>query len=320
MFGEIKVFTGNSNKPFAEKVCSYLNTSLGACEILKFSNDNIKVKILETVRGKDVYIIQPSCVPVNTGLMELLIMIDAIKHASAARVTAVCPYYPYARSDKKDEPRISITARLVADLLQTAGANRVMTMNLHAPQIQGFFRIPTDNLLAGRILCEHMLQEEGVDGVLKSHVVVAPDSGSAKLSKYYAASLKVPLAILDKRRYADDESPFIDEMIGNVEGKDVIIFDDEVASGGTLIEAANALTNKGAKSIRACCVHGVLSGKATQRIQSSVIKKLTVTDSVYISKEKRTDKLEIVSVSNLFGEAIKRTHEGREISPLYSMF
>lgn len=319
MFGDIKIFTGNANKPFAKAVCDYIGTELGKCEIRKFSNDNIKVRILETVRGKDVYIIQPSCIPVNTGLIELFIMIDAVKSASAARVTAVCPYYPYARSDKKDEPRISITARLIADLLQTSGADRVMAMNLHSDQIQGFFRIPSDNLLAGKTFCEY-LKNENKEKKMNNHVVVAPDSGSAKLSGFYARKLEIPLTILDKRRYKDDEKPVIERVIGNVKDKDCIIFDDEVASAGSLREASLALMREGARSIIACCVHGVLSGNAIKRIIDSPIKKLIVTDTVFIPKEKKINKLEILSVSELFAKAIMRTNRGESISPLYKMF
>lgn len=315
MVGEIMVLSGNANKPLAQSICNHMGIELGRCEILKFSNDNIKVRILDSVRGKDVYIVQPSCVPVNEGLMELLILIDAVKHASAKHITAVCPYFPYSRSDKKDQPRISITARLVADLLETAGANRVMTMNLHSPQIQGFFRIPCDHLLAGKLLCEYYTKNSNLD----NHVVVAPDSGSAKLSGYYAKILGVPLAIFDKRRSDDSEHPILENMIGNVKGKHAIIFDDEVASGGSLIEVSNALINNGVLSVQACCVHGVLSGHAVERLEKSNISKLTVTDTVFIGQEKRKSKIEVVSIAELFAKAILNTNAGRSISPLYNI-
>lgn len=318
MFGDIKIFTGNANKPFAKAVCDHIGTELGKCKITKFSNDNIKVKILETVRGKDVYIIQPSCIPVNTGLMELFIMIDAVKNSSAARVTAVCPYYPYARSDKKDEPRISITARLIADFLQTSGADRVMAMNFHSDQIQGFFRIPSDNLLAGKTFCDYLKNENKEKG-LNNHVIVAPDSGSAKLSGFYARKLNIPLSILDKRRYNDDEKPVIEGVIGCIKDKDCIIFDDEVASAGSLKEASKVLIQEGARSIIACCVHGVLSGNAIKRIADSPLKKLIITDTVFIPEEKKIDKLKILSVSELFAKAIKRTNIGESISSLYEI-
>jgi ribose-phosphate pyrophosphokinase len=244
--------------------------------------------------------------------MELLIMIDAAKHASAARITAVCPYFPYVRSDKKDEPRISITARLITDLIQTAGADRIMAMNLHSPQIQGFSRIPMDHLLAGKLLCE-FFEKNGIENA----VIVAPDAGSAKHAGRYAIRLKLPLAILDKRRSDDSESPEIEHIIGDVKGKKALIFDDEVATGGSLIEVAQALERHGAKSITACCVHAVLSGKAVERIQNSSIEQLIVTDTVFIPEEKRFPKLKVVSVSELIANAIMYTNSGRSISGLY---
>jgi ribose-phosphate pyrophosphokinase len=315
MSGTLKVFTGNANPQLAERVCRNLGVRMGAREIIKFSNDNIKVRILESVRGKDVFIIQPSCVPVNEGLMELLIMIDAVRHASAARITAVVPYFPYVRSDKKDEPRISITARLVADLLQTAGADRVMTMNLHSPQIQGFFRIPVDHLLAGRVLCD-FIEREGTE----ESVVVAPDAGSAKHAGRYAIRLNLPMAILDKRRNDDSEKPIVQNVIGEVAGKKAIIFDDEIASGGSIIEVVNALESLGVKEITACCVHGVLSGNAVSRIQDSSLRRLVVTDTVRIGEDKMFPKLKIVSISELIATAILYTHKGKSISGLYCRY
>ncbi|MFP4416287.1 MAG: ribose-phosphate diphosphokinase [Chitinivibrionales bacterium] len=315
MNSELKIFSGTANLPLAEDICKYAGVKLSESEILSFSNDNIKVRILESVRGKDVYVIQPSCVPVNKGLMELLIMIDAIKHASAGRITAVTPYFPYVRSDKKDEPRISITARLIADLLSTAGADRVMTMNLHSPQIQGFFKIPVDHLLAGKLLCDFF----ECDG-LENCVIVAPDAGSAKHAGRYAINLKLPLAILDKRRHDDSESPVIQNVIGDVSGKRAIIFDDEIASGGSIIEVVKALENLGVEEITACCVHAVLSDNAMEKIEKSSLKRLVVTDTVYIPPEKRTPKLTVVSVAELFANAIMYTNTGRSISGLYSRF
>ncbi|MBD3420832.1 MAG: ribose-phosphate diphosphokinase [Chitinivibrionales bacterium] len=317
MIGKLKIFSGNANLPLANAICKHAGVRLGKCEIIKFSNENIKVKIEESVRGKDVFVIQPSCPPVNRGLMELLIMIDAIKHASAARITAVTPYYPYVRSDKKDEPRISITARLVADLLQTAGADRVMTMNLHNMQIQGFFHTPCDHLLAGKLFCDYY-RKAGTDNC----VVVAPDSGSAKHAKYYAAALGLPMAIMDKRRSGDNEAPTVHNIIGQVEGKRALIFDDEVASGGSLSEVARVLRERGVAEIQACCVHGVLSGSAIERIRDSALTKLLVTDTVYISEEKLEGipQLEVISVAELFAKAIVHTNQGRSISGLYERF
>lgn len=308
----LKIFSGNANIPLAKKICECAGVELGKCTISKFSNDNIKVRILESVRGKDVFVVQPSCIPVNEGLMELLIMIDAIKHASASRITAVVPYYPYGRSDKKDEPRISITARLVADLLEKAGANRVMTMNLHSPQIRGFFRIPADHLLAGSILCDFLENES-----TENSVVVAPDAGSAKHAGRYAIRLKLPLAILDKRRHDDSEAPVIQNVIGEVKGKNAIIFDDEIASGGSILEVIKALEQCGVKDISACCVHGVLCGKAIERISTSSLKRLIVTDTVYLPPSKLIPKLSVISIAELFAQAILYTHQGKSISGLY---
>ena len=312
---QLKIFSGNANIPLAEAICAHAGVQLGKCEIVKFSNENIKVKIVESVRCQDVFIIQPSCVPVNDGIMELLIMIDAAKHASAGRITAVLPYFPYVRSDKKDEPRISITARLMADLLETAGANRVVTMNLHSPQIQGFFRIPVDHLLAGKLLCDYF-RNQG----LEDSVVVAPDAGSAKRAGVYAIQLGLPLAILDKRRADDSESPEIQHVIGDVKGKRAIIFDDEIASGGSMIEVIEALTRLGVREIQACAVHGVLSGRATERLRNSPLTKLVVTDTVFIPEAKKFPKLEVISVAELFAKAILYTHEGRSISGLYGRY
>ncbi len=315
MNGDLKIFSGTANRPLAEAIAKHAGVELGEVDIMKFSNENIKVAYKETVRGKDVYIVQPSCAPVNEGLMELLIMIDAAKQASAARITAVTPYYPYVRSDKKDEPRISITAKLVANLIKTAGADRVMAMNLHSPQIQGFFDQPCDHLLAGKVLCdaaEAMGTENGV--------VVAPDAGSAKHAGHYAKRLGLPLAILDKRRSDDSEKPSMENIIGEVKGKKAFIFDDEVASGGSLIEAAEVLVKNGASDIIAFCVHGVLSGNSKERIVNSAIQKLVVTDTVFIPEEKKHDKLQVVSIAELFANAIMFTNSGRSISGLYSRF
>jgi ribose-phosphate pyrophosphokinase len=315
MIGKPIIFSGSANLPLAEAVCRSAGLELGKCEIKKFSNDNIKVTIEESVRGKDVFIIQPSCTPVNEGIMELLIMIDAAKHASAARITAVTPYFPYSRSDKKDEPRISITARLMADLLETAGANRVMTMNLHSPQIQGFFRIPVDHLLAGRVLCDYFTKQG-----IENSVVVAPDAGSAKRAGTYAIKLGLPLAILDKRRTDDSERPEIHNVIGEVKGKRAIIFDDEIASGGSILEVVKALDSLGVTEIQACAVHAVLSANAVERIKNSSLTKLVVTDTVFIPECKKIPQLEIISVAELIGNAILKTNHGESISGLYDLY
>jgi len=318
MIGALKIFSGNANVPLAEAIAKKAGVELGKVDIMKFSNENIKVAYRDSVRGRDVYIIQPSCIPVNDGLMELLIMIHAARHASAARITAVTPYYPYVRSDKKDEKRISITAKLVADLLEAAGADRVMAINFHSPQIQGFFNIPCDHLLAGKIMCDSCIRINKND--LSDGVVIAPDAGSAKHARHYAKSLGLPLAILDKRRTDDSETAEMDNIIGDVKGKRAFIFDDEVASGGSLIEAAALLEKNGVKDIQAYCVHGVLSGKAMERIANSPIKKLVVTDTVFIPEEKKHSKLEVVSVAELFANAIMYTNSDRSISGLYERF
>jgi len=318
MIGELRIFSGSANRPLAEAIAKRAGVELGEVDIMKFSNENIKISYRDSVRGKDVFIIQPSCVPVNDGFMELLIMIHAARHASAARVTAVTPYYPYVRSDKKDEKRISITAKLIADLLEAAGADRVMTMNLHSPQIQGFFNIPCDHLLAGKIMCDACIRVNDDD--LSDGVVIAPDAGSAKHAGHYAKRLGLPLAILDKRRSDHSETAKMNNIIGDVKGKKAFIFDDEVASGGSLAEAAAMLEKNGVKDIQAYCVHGVLSRKSKERVVDSPIKKLVVTDTVFIPEEKKHDKLEIVSVADLFASAIMYTNSDRSISGLYDEF
>jgi len=312
MADTLKILSGNANIPLAKAICDHAGVTLGECEIVKFSNENLKVKICDSVRGQDVFIVQPSCPPVNEGIIELLIMIDAVKHASAGRITAVVPYFPYVRSDKKDEPRISITARLMADLLQTAGADRVMTMNLHSPQIAGFFRIPVDHLLAGRILCEHF-KTKGTENT----VVVAPDAGSAKRAGAYAARLDLPLAILDKRRHDDSENPAIHNVIGDVKGKRALIFDDEIATGGSILEVVKALESLDVTEISACCVHAVLSANASEKLKNSSLNQFVVTDSVFIPEEKKFDRMTVISVAELFAKAILYTNRGESISRLY---
>jgi ribose-phosphate pyrophosphokinase len=312
MRNSLKIFTGGSNPELAKKICKHAGIKLGKCETVKFSNENLKVRILESVRGKDVYVVQSSCPPVNENIMELLIMIDAIKHAKADSITAVLPYYPYVRSDKKDEPRISITARLIADLLETAGADRVMTMNLHSPQIAGFFRIPVDHLLAGKLLCDYY-KKKGVENC----VVVAPDAGSAKRAGVYAITLGLPLAILDKRRNDDSEKAKIHNVIGEVKGMRALIFDDEIATGGSILEVVKALESLGVREIEAACVHAVLSGTAVERLGKSALAKLVVTDTVTIPPEKRIPKMVILSVAELFAKAIVCSNRGSSISGLF---
>jgi ribose-phosphate pyrophosphokinase len=271
------------------------------------------VQIDENVREADVFVIQPSAPPVSDGILELLITVDALKHASAARVTAVVPYFPYVRSDKKDKPRISITARLMADLLEAAGTDRVLTMDLHAPQIQGFFRIPVDQLIAAPILCDHLMRSSD----LRDVVLVASDIGEAKEVGRYANTLNLPVAIIDKRRDADDENPVATTLIGSVRDKIALIIDDEIASGGTLVEASRFVLDQGARSVRAVATHGVLSGRAVERLFECPVENIVVTDSVPLPEAKRIKKIDIVSVAPLFASAIKAVHHGDSVSALF---
>ncbi len=310
----LRVFSGRSNPELAQEIADRLYLPLGNISINKFSNENIKVKINESVRGKDIFVVQTSCPPVSDHIMELLIMLHAFKGASAGRITAVLPYFPYTRSDKKDEPRISITAKLMADLLAKAGADRVLTMDLHADQIQGFFDMPTDQLLSMPILCEYFKRKE-----MKDLVVVAGDVGRAKLNRKYAERLNAPLAILDKRREDDSEKAEVVAVIGNVEGKNADMFDDEILTGGSLIELIRALKEKGAKEIYAGITHGILSGPAVERIKESPVKELVLTNTVPVPTEKRIDKIKVLSVAELFAEAIKRIHHSESVSSIFTM-
>ncbi len=312
MGDDLKVFSGSAHVELAEEICGLLEIGLGEITVHKFANDNIKVKIEENVRNADVFVIQPSTNPVNEGFMELLIIIDAIKHASANRITAVVPYFPYARSDKKDEPRISITARLCADLLETAGANRILTMDLHSPQIQGFCRIPADQLLALPILCDYFATKLDEDCV-----IVAADAGGVKMTAGYAARIHLPLAIIDKRRFADDDKASVLNIVGNVAGKKAIIFDDEISTGGTLVDAAEELLNFGATEVSAGIVHPVLVGNAIEKIAKSKLKELVVTNSLPVPPEKQLDRITVLSVATLFSEAIRRIHNGESVSALF---
>ncbi len=309
----MKVFSGSAHTALAQAICAHLGLALGRARTVRFSNENLKVKIEENVREEDVFVVQPSCPPVSEGLVELLIILDALKSASAHRVTAVLPYYPYARSDKKDEPRISITARLVADLVETAGADRVMTIDLHSPQIQGFFRMPADQLTAVPLLCDHLRKTQD----LSVATVVAADVGEAKDAGRFAKRLDLPLAIVDKRRTGDDERAQVRNLVGDVRGRDCLIVDDEIATGGTVFEATEFLFAAGARSVQAAIVHPVLSGPAIERLRKSRLSKLTVTDTIPIPPEKRDPKIEVISIAGLLAEAITRTHDGRSLSDLF---
>ena len=311
-FDELKVFTGNAHPQLAGEVCAYLNIPIGQAEVFKFSNDNTFVRILENVRQRDVFIIQPTCRPVNDNLMELLIMIDAAKRASAGRVTAVVPYYGYGRTDKKDQPRVPITARLVADLLSAAGADRLLTIDLHAGQIQGFFNIPVDELTALTMLSRYF-QDKGMENL----VVVATDIGISKRARDLAEHLGAPLAIIEKRRIGNEEMAESLNVIGDVEGKTALTFDDEVDTGGSMLSAAQALKDRGVTEVHACVTHGLLSGGAAQRMVDGALEELVVTDTIPVNMEKRNGKLTVLSVAPLLGEAIRRIHEGHSVGEMF---
>jgi ribose-phosphate pyrophosphokinase len=309
---ELKVFTGNAHPALAKEVVDYLGMPLGKCEVFEFSNENIFVKILENVRERDVFVIQPICSPVNKSLVELLIMLDALKRASAQRITAVIPHYSYGRSDHKDQPRVPITAKLVADLLTVAGANRVLTMDLHAPQIQGFFNVPVDEMTALYILCDYFQKK-----TLQDVVVVAADTGIAKRVVNAAKRLNTPLAIMEKTRTGNDDKAQALFVIGEVEGKNAIIFDDEISTAGTLVTDVNMLLEHGARDVYFCCTHPVFAGPAIERINKSPVKEVVVTNTVPVSDGKRLDKIKVLSVAPLLGEAIHRIHTGESVGALF---
>ncbi|MBT9149728.1 MAG: ribose-phosphate diphosphokinase [Dehalococcoidia bacterium] len=312
MADELKVFTGNTHPALAQSICDYLQMPLGKIEVFEFSNENIFVRILENVRGRDVFILQPISSPVNKSLMELLIMIDAAKRASAQRVTAVIPYYGYARTDKKDQPRVPITARLVADLITVAGASRVLTLDLHAGQIQGFFNIPVDELTALYILSRYF-EEKQLDDL----VVVATDIGISKRARDMAARLNAPLAIIEKRRLGNTEEAETLTVIGDVEERHALLVDDEIDTGGSISSAALTLSEHGAKEIYACCTHAVLSGPAVERIANSPLKEVVVTDSVPVPESKKIDRIIVLSLAALIGEAIHRIHADLSIGAMF---
>ncbi len=313
LYEELKIFSGTANPELAEAVCDYLGMPLGKIEVFKFSNDNTFVRIQENVRQRDVFLMQAFSYPVNDHLMELLIMIDAAKRASAGRITAVIPYYGYGRTDKKDQPRVPITARLIADLLTTAGADRVLTIDLHAGQIQGFFNIPVDELTALPLLARYFEEK-----ALPNLVVVAVDIGISKRARDLAERLGVPLAIIEKRRVSgnQDKTELLN-IIGEVEGMNAILMDDEVDTGGSMVSAAQSLIDAGALSVRACTTHAVLSGNAVDRFQGSVIDELVCTDTVPMGEEKRNGTVKVVSVAALFGEAIHRIHSGLSVGAMF---
>ena len=309
---ELKVFTGNAYPFLAQTVTEYLGIPLGKCEVFEFSNENTFVRILENVRQQDVFVVQPICSPVNKSLVELLIMLDALKRASAGRITAVVPYYGYGRTDKKDQPRVPITARLVADLLTVAGANRLLTVDLHAEQIQGFFSIPVDELTALYLLSDYFKKKDFND-----LVVVATDIGISKRARDLATNLNSPLAIIEKRRVGNDDQAETLNVIGEVENKVALTVDDEIDTAGSLAGVVLALKERKAREIYACCTHPILSGQAIQKIASCPVKEVVVTDTVPVTSEKKLDKITVLPIAPLLGEAIHRIHTGASIGAMF---
>ena len=308
--GGPRVFSGRANPPLAQSICDYLEIPLGRSHLFEFSNENIFVQYQENIRQRDVFIVQSLVSPVNRSIMELLIMIDAAKRASAGRITAVLPYYAYGRTDKKDQPRVPITARLLADLISTAGADRVITMDLHAGQIQGFFSVPVDELTALNILRRHFEQKD-----LADLVVVATDVGISKRARDLAERMNVPLAIIEKRRVLGQPESM--NVIGDVKGKTALTFDDEIDTAGSLLSAATTLQSAGAKEIYSCATHGILSGPAPERILEAPITEIALTDTAPVPPEKRNGKVKMLSVAPLFGEAIARIHRGESVGALF---
>ena len=311
VFSEFKVFTGNAHPELAKKIAEIMGKPLGQAKVSTFSDGEISVNLAETVRGVDTYLVQPTCGPVNNNLMELLIMIDACKRASAGRINAVIPYYGYARQDRKAKARDPITSKLVADMLVAAGADRVVTMDLHAAQIQGYFNIPVDHLVGLPILVKYF-QEKNLEDI----VIVSPDHGSVTRARSMAQPLNAPIAIIDKRRPEPNKSEIMN-IIGDIEGKTAILVDDMIDTAGTITNAANALKELGAKAVYACATHPILSGPAIARIEDSAIEELVLLDTTPIPEEKMIDKIKVLSVAPLFAEAMMRIHTNDSISKLF---
>ena len=308
----MKIFSGSANIELARAIAKSVKMPLGEILVSRFSEGEIRIKINEDVRGRDVFLIQPTCPPVNDNVMELLIILDAFRRASARRITAVLPYYGYARQDRKDQPRVPITAKLIANVITVAGADRVLTMDLHAQQIQGFFDIPVDHLYAFPVIASYFRKKK-----LKDLTVVSPDVGGIKMARAYAKGLNADLAIVDKRRSGPNEVEAMN-LIGEVKGRTVIIPDDMIATGGSLVEAVNALVKFGAKDIYASCTHAILSGNAVEKLQKTVLKEIVVTDTIPLPPEKRIGKITVLPVAPLFGEAIMRIHNEESISSLFN--
>jgi ribose-phosphate pyrophosphokinase len=309
---QFEIYHGNANPELARKICRYLGMQPGKAEVFQFANENIFVKILDNVREKDVFLVQPTCRPVNESIMELLIMIDAFKRASAGRITAVVPYYGYGRSDKKDQPRVPITARLIADMITVAGADRMLTLDLHQGQIQGFFNIPVDELTAVHLLSNYFRAKR------LDRPVVVTDLGFAKRARAFAEMLDAPLAIIEKRRQGNLDKAELLNVIGDVRGRRAIIVDDEIDTAGTLIEIVRALEREGVGEIYACATHGILSDPAVDRIRDSSLLEVVLTDSIPLPAAKRLPQITTISVAPLIGEAIKRIHRGESVGALFS--
>ena len=307
-----KIFSGTANLPLAESICRHLEVPLGKANLGRFSDGEIYFQILENVRGADVFVVQPCCYPVDNHLLELLLMIDAFKRASAWRITPVIPYYPYARQDRKDRPRVAISAKLVADLLETAGSSRVLSLDLHAPQIQGYFNIPVDHLFAAPVLVEYFQKKK-----LGPMTVVSPDAGGVERSRYFAKKIDAPLAIVDKRRIDVNVSEVM-HLIGDVAGRPALVVDDIIDTAGTLVKTAEALLEKGATKVFAASTHAVLSGPAVERITNSKIEEVVVTDSVPLNEAARkVSKIKVLSVAPLLARGIQSIHEETSISELF---
>ncbi len=310
--GKLKVFSGNAHKALAKDICHYLEIELGDAQVDRFPDGEIRLQILENVRGTDVFVIQPTCTPVNDNLMELLIMMDAFRRSSADRITAVMPYYGYARQDRKDRPRVPISAKLVADLLTSAGANRVLALDLHAGQIQGYFNIPVDHLYATPVTVEYFRELE-----LEDITVVSPDTGGVERARAFAKRLQAPLAIIDKRR-EDAHTVEVVNVIGDIKGRTCLIVDDMIDTGGTLTRGAMTLMEKGARQVYACCVHGVFAGDAVCRVEASPLLQVVATDSIPLcSKAQQCGRIKVLSVAKLLAEAIRSIHDETSVSRLF---
>jgi len=312
LYDQLTIFSGTANPDLAAEICRYIDLPLGRVEILKFSNENIFVRIGESVRENDVFVVQSLGSNVSDSIMELLILIDTLRRSSSGRITAVLPYYAYGRTDKKDQPRVPITARLLADMITVAGADRVLTIDLHAGQIQGFFNIPVDEMSAFPILSNYFIEKR-----LNNPVVVSPDLGNTKRARNFAEAIDASLAVIEKRRIGNDDKSEVLNLIGTVQGSPAILVDDEIDTGGSIVQAARVCIENGATEVYACCTHGILSGQAIERLQASPIREVVVTNTVAIPPEKRISKLTVLSLGMLIGETIQRIHTGASVALTY---